>query len=65
MPEKDISLKDIMNQMQGVITKMDEGFSKNQTSLDALTKEVGDLTTSLTSAHSLISDLQAEMKNKK
>ena len=65
MADKDISMRDIMNQLQGAISQMNSGFSKNQDSLDLLTKQVTDLSSSFSLAYDFITDLQEEIKEEK
>jgi ribA/ribD-fused uncharacterized protein len=62
MPE---SISDLKKMLQGVISKMDVGFEKNQTSLESITGKVNDLTNSLEMEHALVKDLQEELTKEK
>ena len=62
-------MNDIMIRLQGVVTKMDNGFDKAQVSLESLSTQVTDLSNSVEFAHQIIKDgkqdLQKERSDKK
>ena len=59
------TIKDVMEKLEGVVTKMDKGFKTNKDTLDNLSTIVKDLSENLELAHGLIKDIQSELQQER
>ena len=58
-------MNDIMIRLQGVVTKMDNGFDKAQVSLESLSTQVTDLSNSVEFAHQIIKDVKQDLQKER
>ena len=62
MSGKKVTINDVLERLEGVVNEMNNGFSKNQVSLESLSTKVSDLSDSVEMAHNMVRDLQSELK---